>query len=202
MVVQIMEQEPGGWASLPRDVAWEIFRRLRHVDILRGAGLACASWRRLAADEPALWRSIDVAFDKDDDRSTIDQRLAMGRAALDRSAGRCEAPSLRSLHVTSPWCLPDAYMDSVITKLPMLEQLVLTGGLLLTSTLRALLKHCPRLKMLDAGDCNIDQDVSYRLWRKCGRTIKVLDLPRKVFFYCQDLPTGTQSKRTNSQPAR
>nr|CAB3483517.1 unnamed protein product [Digitaria exilis] len=201
-----MEQEPGGWASLPRDVAWEVFRRLRQVDILRGAGLACASWRRVAADEPALWRSIDVAFDKDDDRSTIDERLAMGRAALDRSAGRCEsfrgpadrhllvyladrAPSLRSLHVTSPWCLPDAYIDGVITKLPMLEELVLTGGLLLTSTLRALLKHCPRLKMLDAGDCNIDQDVSYRLWRKCGRTIK-------------DLPTGTQSKRTNSQPAR
>lgn len=82
-----------GWASLPRDVAWEIFRRLRHVDILRGAGLACASWRQLAADEPALWRSIDVAFDKDDDgeERPFLARLAMGRAAVDRSAGRCES---------------------------------------------------------------------------------------------------------------
>ncbi|XP_062195318.1 putative F-box/LRR-repeat protein 23 [Phragmites australis] len=191
------------WAALPCDVIWDIFCRLRHVDILRGAGLACASWRRVAVDEPTLWRSIDLAFDEDDriDDQALVVRLAMGCAAVDRSAGRCEsfrgpanrhllaylaasAPSLRRLHVTAAWCVPEAFVDRVITKLPMLERLALSAGLISLSTMRALLKHCPCLELLDAGDCWFDRAMGYKLWRRCCRKIKVLSLPRMVCNYC------------------
>jgi len=62
------------------------------------------------------------------------------------------APLLRSLHVApAGWCLPEADTDdSVITKLPRLERLVLRGGIFRTPTLRALLKHCP----LPASRCS------------------------------------------------
>ncbi|WVZ92033.1 hypothetical protein U9M48_038131 [Paspalum notatum var. saurae] len=212
----IIDQETRDWDSLPINIVWEILRRLCHEDLLRGAGLACASWRRLAVEEPRLWRSIDLAaLDDDDEGGVLDEhgderrpmyfeRLAMARTALDRSAGRCEsyrgpadrhllvyladrAPSLRSLQVTSTWCLPKAYIDSVITKLPMLERLELAGGgVFMMSTLRALLKHCPRLEVLKAdGRCTTDGHMSWRLWRKCERsTLRVLYLPGRNSSYC------------------
>ncbi|KAK3122177.1 hypothetical protein QOZ80_8BG0666090 [Eleusine coracana subsp. coracana] len=170
-----LELETRDWAALPGDVLYDIFRRSRHADILGGAGLACTSWRRVAAGEPNLWRLIDVDFEEHVDPGRYLERLAMGR-----TAGRCEsfrgpadryllaylaawAPSLRTLHVTSTWCLPETFEDRVITKLPMLEELMLCGGILLVSTLRALLQHCPRLRLLDCyGDqCYLNLVVPY-----------------------------------------
>jgi hypothetical protein len=43
-----------GWAALPRDVLWSVFVNLGQLEVLWGAGLACAPWWRLARDEPAL----------------------------------------------------------------------------------------------------------------------------------------------------
>ncbi|CAL4906854.1 unnamed protein product [Urochloa decumbens] len=52
---------PSGWASgLPRDVLWDIFLRIGTREILAGAGLVCSAWWRLARDEPALWRRVDL----------------------------------------------------------------------------------------------------------------------------------------------
>ncbi|TVU44536.1 hypothetical protein EJB05_03981, partial [Eragrostis curvula] len=141
------------WAELPRDVGYEIFCRLPHRHILENAGLVCASWRRLAVDEPMLWRHIDIAFDwseywrcpPDEFYKTPARPLAIARAAVDRSAGRCEsfrgpvdgpfllhlgtnAPSLRSLHVTSFFRMERSLVDGVVSKLAMLERLVLDGG--------------------------------------------------------------------------
>ncbi|CAN6355977.1 unnamed protein product [Urochloa humidicola] len=56
-----------GWAALPHDVLWSIFTELRQCEVLSGAGLACVAWRRLARDEPALWRRIDLTIPEDDD---------------------------------------------------------------------------------------------------------------------------------------
>jgi hypothetical protein len=82
--------EQRDWAALPRDVLWVILSLVPQADILRGAGLACASWRRLALDEPLLWRRIDLATDKDDDGLPAGW-LATACAAVRRSAGRCES---------------------------------------------------------------------------------------------------------------
>jgi hypothetical protein len=88
-----VSMEKHDWAALPRDILLEILGRLRQVDVLRGAGLACAPWWRAAVEEPALWRTIDVAFNEEDhiDQQAWDARVAMGRAAVDRSAGQCES---------------------------------------------------------------------------------------------------------------
>ncbi|RLN25290.1 hypothetical protein C2845_PM07G40370 [Panicum miliaceum] len=118
----------------------------------------------------------------------------MARAAVDRSAGRCESyrgpadphflvylaarsPSLRSLEVTSRLYLPVYFLDKVITKLPMLERLVLRSGLVLKATLRALLDHCPRLELLDAGGCFMADVMGSRMRARCERTIRDLTLP-------------------------
>ncbi|TVU05034.1 hypothetical protein EJB05_48182, partial [Eragrostis curvula] len=196
------QEETRDWAALPADLLCDIFHRIRHADILGGAGLACASWRRVAADEPTLWRCIDLNFEEDEMKYVKErvylERLAMGRTAVDWSAGRCESfrgfadrhllaylaarsPSLRRLHVTSLWCLPKAFEDRVIGKLPMLEELVIFGGRLLQSNLRALLKHCPRLQLLETGElCSCNTQLGFKLLRMCGSKIKVLDLPRTI----------------------
>jgi hypothetical protein len=82
------------WASLPLDVLCMVLGRLRgQIDILRGAGLACSHWRRVAQEEPLLWRHIDLSDGHP--RRWHDWPpagwKAMARAALDRSAGRCES---------------------------------------------------------------------------------------------------------------
>ncbi|CAL4906850.1 unnamed protein product [Urochloa decumbens] len=58
------------WAALPRNVLWSIFTELGHHEVLSVAGLACTAWRRLARDEPDLWRRIDLTVpekEEDDD---------------------------------------------------------------------------------------------------------------------------------------
>ncbi|RLN04187.1 putative F-box/LRR-repeat protein 22 [Panicum miliaceum] len=184
------------WAALPRDILLEILGRLQQVDVLRGAGLACAPWWRAAVEEPALWRTIDVAFNEDEliNTQAWEARVAMARSAVDRSAGQCESfrgvadrhllaylaarssPSLRSLHVAF-WCLPDAFVDRVLTKLPMLERLVLVHGRVLKGTLLGLLEHCPRLEVLDAGDSTIDKPAGLGTMFMLYRKMKVFHAP-------------------------
>ncbi|GJN15702.1 hypothetical protein PR202_gb02638 [Eleusine coracana subsp. coracana] len=180
------------WAALPRDILCEVFRRTRHADILCGAGLACTAWRGVAAEEPALWRRVDLY--EEDYREELGYwtgRMAMGRAAVDRSRGQCEsfrgpadrylllylanrAPSLRSLQVTSLWCLPNAFVDLVIPKMPMLEVLTMAGGYLMPSTLHALLRHCPRLDLLDTGQCALHHEITFRLLDECHSKFNVV----------------------------
>ncbi|CAO2211526.1 unnamed protein product [Urochloa humidicola] len=190
------KHEMRDWAALPRDILLEILGRLQQADVIRGAGLACASWWRAAVEEPTLWRTIDIHFNEGDhvDKQSWYARLAMGRAAVDRGAGRCEsfrgiadrdllayiaarAPLLRSLHVTSAWCVPEEFFDRVVTKFPMLERLVLDGGYLLKSTLIGLLEHCPHLQVLDAGGCCSDRPIEYDMLCKWNKKLKFFHLP-------------------------
>ncbi|XP_014755568.1 uncharacterized protein LOC106866302 [Brachypodium distachyon] len=133
-----------------------ILRQLPQPDILRGAGLACSSWRQVATDEPLLWRHIDLAAANEDAPPAWPWAamgwLPMACAAVDRSASRCEsfrgrvdfdfllyladkAPSLRSLEITSwfstmDWFTTDQqqFVDGVIKKLPLLEKFVVSSG--------------------------------------------------------------------------
>lgn len=80
--------ETRDWAALPRDVLLDVFLRLGSSrEIMRGAELACAPWRRVAVDEPALWRRVDMATV----RLWSPGWREMVRAAVDRSAGQCAA---------------------------------------------------------------------------------------------------------------
>ncbi|RLM93794.1 hypothetical protein C2845_PM08G00230 [Panicum miliaceum] len=145
------------WAALPDDVQLAIFSFLPQAGLLSGAGLVCASWRRVAVDIPVLWQHIDVASDEDQKLTRYgmpEGRLAMARTAVDRSAGRCESYrgptdphflvylAARYLAVAEePGGDLKYFLDKVIAKLPMLERLVLRSGLILKATL------------LDAGGC-------------------------------------------------
>ncbi|KAE8815623.1 hypothetical protein D1007_07102 [Hordeum vulgare] len=86
------------WAALPLDVMCDIFSQLPQAEILRdaGAGLVCASWRRVAVDEPLLWRHIDLASHEgyigdqvSEGKKALAGWAAMARVAVDRSEGQC-----------------------------------------------------------------------------------------------------------------
>jgi hypothetical protein len=79
---------PQDWAALPDDILCLILGLLPQADILRGAALVCASWRRLALDEPLLWRRIDLTAEEDDPPAGW---AAMTCAAVRHSAGGCES---------------------------------------------------------------------------------------------------------------
>ncbi|KAM0918279.1 hypothetical protein ACQ4PT_008873 [Festuca glaucescens] len=83
--------EQRNWAALPRDVLCIILSFVPQADILHGAGFVCALWRRLAQEEPLLLRRIDLAAATDEDDDTPARWQAMARAAVLRSAGRCES---------------------------------------------------------------------------------------------------------------
>ncbi|XP_051199924.1 putative F-box/LRR-repeat protein 9 [Lolium perenne] len=184
------------WAALPLDVLWTILSLVPQDDILRTAGLVCASWRRLALDEPLLWRRIDLPAEKDKDGNPPATWKARACAAVRRSAGRCEsyrgrvnrdfllflagnAPSLRSLHVTSRFdMLDEKFMTVLAKKLPMLEELVMSKGRIEHSSLAALVDHCPRLQLLDAGGCHTFNSIGESLQARLESKIKHLRLPR------------------------
>ncbi|CAO2205357.1 unnamed protein product [Urochloa humidicola] len=137
------------WAALPEDALLAIFSRLRHVDVLLGAELTCAPWRRIAVGNPALWRHVDINKDDgpetraDAEKLTPEAWMAMARAAVGRGAGQCESyrgpagpdflaylnassPLLRSLHMTSFFRLPGKESTTAIPSFPMLERIVLS----------------------------------------------------------------------------
>ena len=86
-----LSAEQRNWAALPHDVWRIILSHVPQADILRSAGFVCASWRRLFHDELELWRHIDLAATDDENEVAPVSWQAMARAALRRSAGRCES---------------------------------------------------------------------------------------------------------------
>ncbi|KAL6658882.1 hypothetical protein ACP70R_002922 [Stipagrostis hirtigluma subsp. patula] len=139
-------EETRDWAELPWDALLAVLRRLDHAGVLMGAGQACRPWRRAARDEPELWRRVDMRplarLDSD-----VDLR-AVARAAVSRSAGRCEAfwargvaddeflffladaaPGLKSLRLIDCDDISTHRIHQAIRRFPLLEELELSLGL-------------------------------------------------------------------------
>nr|TKW08479.1 hypothetical protein SEVIR_6G030700v2 [Setaria viridis] len=154
------------WAALPRDILSAVFLRLGPcLEIMRGAELACAAWRRAAVEDPGLWRRVDIDVGALASAGLRKGWGAMLRAAVDRGAGRCEAfsgpcdqelllylieraNSLKNLHLL---CLdvPNEVLKVAVKKYPHLEDLELKyvsspSDDMLISVCQA----CPRLKKL------------------------------------------------------
>ncbi|CAM0885619.1 unnamed protein product [Alopecurus aequalis] len=141
------EDERRDWESLPQDVLRIVLSQLRQTDILGGAGLVFPAWRRLALEEPLLWRHIDLRDPGQSRRH--DEPLAgwkaMARAALDASAGQCEsfrghidadllvhlsksAPLLKDVCVAGWPHMPDEELATEIArKLPLLKRFLMCG---------------------------------------------------------------------------
>jgi hypothetical protein len=75
------------WAALPRDILLAVFLKLGPREIMEGPELACTSWRRVAVDEPMLWRRVDMGTVL----AWSAGGRAVARAAVDRGAGQCES---------------------------------------------------------------------------------------------------------------
>ncbi|CAO2200841.1 unnamed protein product [Urochloa humidicola] len=131
------------WTALPQGALSAILGKLDHIEILRGAGRVCSSWRRVARDDPELWRRINMLshaelfFECD--------LHALARTAVLRSAGLCEAfwgeyagddrliiylaeraPLLKSLRFISCYDVcQEAFMEAM-RKFPRLEELELS----------------------------------------------------------------------------
>lgn len=80
--------------------------------------------------------------------------------------------------MTSFFRLEKKLVDRVVSKLAMLERLVLDAGLAIGTTLRAFLDHCPRLQRLDAGGCYLETSCSSSLLASLSE-VKILVLPRR-----------------------
>ncbi|OEL19541.1 hypothetical protein BAE44_0019439 [Dichanthelium oligosanthes] len=115
------------WSSLPRDILFVVFPKLRPREIMLGADRTCKDWRRVAVDEPTLWRRVDMGTDS----LRPNGGRAMVCAAIDRGAGQCQAfsgsfdhhlllylvraPTLKSLHL-EPLYVPNNVFNRVLNK--------------------------------------------------------------------------------------
>ena len=70
------------------------------------------------------------------------------------------------------------FITGVIKKLPLLEHLVLSSGIFGKECLEALLEHCPRLQLVDAGGCVTTGAIGKRFVERCKSRIKRLRMPR------------------------
>jgi len=158
------KEEWRDWAELPRDVLLAVLNRLDHINILTGPDRVCNPWRKATMDEPDLWRRIDMRFHC---YSFYHREfLEMVRAAMTRSAGRCEAfrvegyvegdilslvgdmaPSLKSLRLVNCRDIEDMTFKMLIIKFSKLEELELSNCRhRFPSTLEVIGDACPLLK--------------------------------------------------------
>ncbi|KAF7107762.1 hypothetical protein CFC21_108347 [Triticum aestivum] len=158
------EEEARDWAELPRDALLAVFHKLDHIDILTGPDMVCSPWRRATMDEPELWRRIDMRFHVAEQYPGV--LFEMVRAAMRRSAGRCEAfwcegefsdnvlsllgdaaPSLKSLRLIGCDDIVDSTFKVLITKFPVQEELELSNCWhRFPRTLEVIGDACPLLK--------------------------------------------------------
>jgi len=162
------KEEWRDWAELPRDVLLAVLNRLDHINILTGPDRVCNPWRKATMDEPDLWRRIDMRFHC---YSFYHREfLEMMRAAMRRSAGRCEAfrvegyveeemlslvgdmaPSLKSLRLINCRDIDDMKFKVLITKFSRLEELELSNC------------RAPSLKSLQLIECRDLEDTTFKV---------------------------------------
>ncbi|XP_004974361.1 putative F-box/LRR-repeat protein 23 [Setaria italica] len=193
------------WAALPRDILSAVFLRLGPcLEIMRGAELACAAWRRAAVGDPGLWRRVDIDVGALASAGLRKGWGAMLRAAVDRGAGRCEAfsgpcdqelllylieraNSLKNLHLL---CLdvPNEVLKVAVKKYPHLEDLelkyvsspsdnMLISCDLTTEGLASILDNCPLLESLHITGSFKYYEMDDELQAKCTR-VKNLTIPK------------------------
>ncbi|CAO2176202.1 unnamed protein product [Urochloa humidicola] len=174
------------WADgLPADVLLAILHRLDHIEILTAADHVCRSWRRVAREEPSLWRRIDMRG-----HEGIAHWLNRGGLACEavrRAAGQCEAfcgeyagddgflvylmeqaPFLKSLRLISCNGVTNEGVAEAAKELPLLEELELSlcenvGG---SEVFEVVGEVCPKLqhfrlcrKIFDVRVQNKENDV-------------------------------------------
>ncbi|XBI35512.1 hypothetical protein VPH35_121186 [Triticum aestivum] len=172
------------WASLPHDVLYIILSRLR------GAGLACPPWRRVAKVEPLLWRHIDLSPNPLRLSPPPTGWKAMARAAVERSDGRCESFSGHVdadvlVHLADRHVLLTYFHLARCIDAPLLRNLSVTGwpyirdGKLVTEIIRKL----PLLERLELWSGCFQKELLDALFDHCPR-LELLDARECRPMFC------------------
>ncbi|CAO2176193.1 unnamed protein product [Urochloa humidicola] len=173
MLERRLRARRSNWAAVPGDILVDVFRRLGPREVMLAAEFVCSWWRRVALEEPSLWRRVGMDDVLDPWRRHVswDAEVGMKRAAVARSAGQCEAfggyfgddspfvslvlesaPSLKCLQIAH-------YSDDesgemlieALKKLPLLEDLQIKFTYMIDpdeKMFQSVCQACPHLKEL------------------------------------------------------
>ncbi|KAJ3698585.1 hypothetical protein LUZ61_002290 [Rhynchospora tenuis] len=161
------EEEPTScgrdWSELQRDVLVLIFLKVGLMDVLQAAGSVCRSWRKVAKDEPELWRRIDLS----DHPYGFEAFMLTDptKLAIDRSGGLLEEFSvdyfgdddllrylcdrtsvLKKLCLISCYQLSEEAIAATAKRQPLLEEIQITFGSFSQKVTEIVGKECPQLK--------------------------------------------------------
>ncbi|KAJ4805638.1 F-box family protein [Rhynchospora pubera] len=155
------------WAELEPNVLILIFLKLGTMEVLRVAGSVCRSWRKVATQEPVLWRRIDMSR-HDYYRSDAFKLIDPARLAIDRSGGRleefaaayfaddyllrylCDRTSvLKKLNLISSGQLSAAAIAETAERQPLLEEIKISCGPFSKKLTEFLGTACPHLKSFE-----------------------------------------------------
>ncbi|CAA0409337.1 unnamed protein product [Arabidopsis thaliana] len=158
-------EEPKNWADLPTDLMCLILLRLSVTEILENAQKVCRSWRYVCKD-PSIWRKIDMRILSYNKPVLVNNPEAICRNAVDRSEGGLleinigdfgsdslltyiaeRSSNLRSLRLMCSEITDDGFVQAVV-KLPMLEELEVSGISLSGESMKLAGLSCPNLKTL------------------------------------------------------
>ncbi|KAJ4805881.1 F-box protein SKIP19 [Rhynchospora pubera] len=137
------------------------------MEVLRVAGSVCRSWRKVATQEPVLWRRIDMSS-HDYYRSDAFKLVDPARLAIDRSGGRleefaaayfaddyllrylCDRTSiLKKLNLISSGQLSAAAIAETAERQPLLEEIQISCGPFSKKLTEILGTACPHLKSFE-----------------------------------------------------
>ncbi|TVU02079.1 hypothetical protein EJB05_52445, partial [Eragrostis curvula] len=141
------------WAALPRDVLFVVFLKLGPTEIMLGAEHACTAWRRVALEEPSLWRCIGWrTIDEIMQRCHISvaAEMALARLSLARAQGQCEA---------FEGYLNYEFMPYLVERAPSLKTLDINEFRGYDEGTRELIAACPNLKklvLMYASRCDLE----------------------------------------------
>ncbi|KAJ3698583.1 hypothetical protein LUZ61_002288 [Rhynchospora tenuis] len=151
------------WSELQRDVLVLIFLKLGTMQVLTTAGSVCRTWRKVAKEEPELWRRIDItnlAYDCD-----CYALKDLTKLAIDRSGGRLEefsvekigdddllrylcdrTSTLKKLCLISCYQLSEEAIVETGERQPLLEEIHITFAPFSETLTEIVGKQCPQLK--------------------------------------------------------
>ncbi|KAJ4752492.1 RNI-like superfamily protein [Rhynchospora pubera] len=151
------------WSALQPEVLVVIFRKIGALEVLRTAGSVCRSWRKVATEEPQLWRRIDMTNHGYGSDALV--LMDPTRCAIDRSNGQLEEFSieyfgddnllqylcdrtsvLKRLCLISCWQLYGEAIIETARRQPLLEELQITFGSFSENMTEIVGRECPQLK--------------------------------------------------------